>query len=180
MKRVIVILLALAALVPAARAEVNRYFMSTTPRFTWGAGLGASVDMSGNDMSTLDFHCNFGLRKGWLNFAGVGVEANFAVANSCRFFPIYAELQTNFVNRPTIAFWDIKLGTSLNYLENNINQAALYGFTGVGFNLARSAKFSSHIIVGYTFRQRRNLVFDDHREELADIHAATVKISVLF
>lgn len=180
MKRIIFVLLILLAVCGVSRAEVNSYFMSTTPRFTWGAGVGASVDMSGNDMSTLDFHCNFGLRKGWLNFAGVGVEASFATGNSCRFFPIFAELQTNFVNRPTIVFWNLRLGTSVNYLENNIQQTALYGFTGVGFNLARSTKFSSHLIVGYTFRERRNLVFDDHKELLPDLHCATVKISVLF
>ena len=89
------------------------------PAFTWGASAGASIDMSGNDMSTVDFEISFGMRRGWINFLGIGAEADIMVSNSCRSFPLFAELRTNFTDRPTLAFWDIKLGASLNYLEHN-------------------------------------------------------------
>lgn len=177
-KSLIAIALVLSAF--SARAEVDRYFMSTRPRFTWGTAVGTSIDMTGNDMASMDVSLNVGMRKGWINFLGVGAEACFAVSNSCRFFPVYVHFQTNFTNRPTIAFWDLKLGGSFNSLEGDINQSALYAYTGVGFNLARSAKFATHLSVGYTFRQRRNLRYADRLEVLDDLHCATVKIGVEF
>lgn len=177
-KFIITALLAITAL--AAHAEVNRYFMSTRPRFTWGTAVGASIDMTGNDMATMDVALNLGLRKGWVNFFGVGLEACFCANNSSRFFPVYLQFQTNFTNRPTIAFWDVRVGASFNSLQDDVNQTAFYGYTGVGFNLARSTKFGSYLSVGYTFRQRRNLRYTDRLEVLDDLHCATVKIGVAF
>lgn len=180
-KKLIFVLVLLVSLATGAAAEVSDGgFMTQKPAFTWGAEAGASIDMSGNDMSTLDVAVVMGLRRGWINFLGVGVEADIMVSNSCRSFPLYAELRTNFVNRPTIAFWDIKIGASLNYLEHNHQQTAVYGFTGVGFNLARNSKFSSHMIIGYTFRQRKTLVGSEMTHHFKDLHYASVRIGVCF
>lgn len=120
------------------------------------------------------------MRRGWINFLGIGAEADIMVSNSCRSFPLFAELRTNFTDRPTLAFWDIKLGASLNYLEHNHQQTGIYGFTGAGFNLARSSKFASFILLGYTFRQRRKVVGHEMAHDFHDLHYATVKIGVSF
>ncbi len=149
-------------------------------KFTWGADAGASIDMSGNDMSSVDFDITLGLRRGWINFFGVGLEADIMVSNSCRSFPLFAEFRTNFVNRPTVAFWDLKAGVCLNYLENDHQQTGFYGFTGIGLNLARSARFSSHILIGYTFRERRTVYTETGDQRFPDLHYATVKIGVSF
>lgn len=170
-------------LLPASTASAtvdDGGFTASRPTFTWGADAGASIDLTTNDMSTVDFGIYFGMRRGWINFVGVGVEADIMVSNSCRSFPIFAELRTNFVNRPTVAFMDIKLGASLNYLEHNHNQTGIYGFAGAGFNLARSSKFSSHLIVGYTFRQRRTVVGEEMTHHFRNLQYATVKIGVSF
>ncbi len=84
------------------------------------------------------------------------------------------------LHRPPLAFWDIKLGASLNYLEHNHQQTGIYGFTGAGFNLARSSKFASFILLGYTFRQRRKVVGHEMAHDFHDLHYATVKIGVSF
>ena len=154
---------AIVLLATSARAQAadNSDTAAIRPAFTWGASAGASIDMSGNDMS-------------------IGAEADIMVSNSCRSFPLFAELRTNFTDRPTLAFWDIKLGASLNYLEHNHQQTGIYGFTGAGFNLARSSKFASFILLGYTFRQRRKVVGHEMAHDFHDLHYATVKIGVSF
>lgn len=169
-------------LMPAAASAAvdDGGFTTLKPTFTWGAAAGASIDLTTNDMSTVDFEISFGMRRGWINFVGIGVEADIMVSNSCRSFPLFAELRTNFVNRPTVAFMDVKVGACLNYLEHNHQQTGVYTFGGVGFNLARSSKFSSHLIIGYTFRQRRTVYGEEVIHRFGNLHYATVKIGVCF
>lgn len=155
-------------------------FWSPKPAFTWGAAAGASIDMTSNDMSTVDFELSFGMRRGWINFLGVGVEADIMVSNSCRSFPIFAELRTNFTNHPTLAFFDLKVGASLNYLERDFQQTGVYTFAGAGINLASSSRFSSHLIIGYTYRERRDIPGDGGSFYFPSLHYATVKIGVCF
>mgnify|MGYP007103219125 CR=1 FL=1 len=179
--RILVLALALTPAFGSRAAGVDDGGYTTLrPTFTWGAAAGASIDLTTNDMSTVDFEISFGMRRGWINFLGVGVEADIMVSNSCRSFPLFAELRTNFVDRPTVAFADIKVGASLNYLEHNHQQTGVYTFAGAGFNLARSSKFSSHLIIGYTFRQRRTVVGEEMTHHFRDLHYATVKIGVSF
>ena len=148
-------------------------------QFVWGADAGASIDMTGDDMSTVDVSASFGLRHGWINFLGVGAEANFMVSNSCRSYPIFLQFRTSFAYRPKILFWELKGGMSLNYLEHNHRQSGAYASTGLGAYLARGEKFRSYIVLAYTFRERRRiereLVHPFH-----DLHYAGVRIGVSF
>ena len=38
-------------------------------RFAWGADLGSSIDMSANDMSSIDLSLAFGMRRGWIELS---------------------------------------------------------------------------------------------------------------
>ncbi len=176
----LVVVMAFGADTGAAAAEPEDMFYAPRTAFAWGADAGASIDMTGNDMSTVDFDLYFGMRRKWINFLGIGVGADIMVSNSCRSFPLYAALRTNFVSRPTVAFWDLRLGAALNYREHNHQQTGFYGFTGIGFNLARSRRFSSHIIVGYTFRERRRIVGPEMELDFGSLSCATVRIGVVF
>lgn len=149
-------------------------------KFAWGADLGASIDMSGNDMSSIDFGLAFGMKRGWINFLGVGAQANIPVSNSFRSYPLFLLFRTNFTDRPTRFFWELKGGASLNYLEHNHQQTGIYGSTGVGFRLAGNSKFSSHMFMGYTYIQRRKVVGAEMTHDFTDLHFATVKIGVTF
>lgn len=149
-------------------------------KFAWGADAGASIDLSSNDMSTIDFSATFGMSRGWINFLGLGAEADIMISNSCRSYPVYLDFRTNFRNTPSMFFWDVKAGMSLNYLEHNHQQTGFYGSTGLGVNLARSSKFCSHLIIGYTFRQRKTLVGDEMTHYFKSISYASVKIGVVF
>lgn len=171
----------LAGYAASMSATDERVILDNSPklRFTWGADVGASIDMSGDDMSTLDVNVAFGMSRKWINFLGVGAEADIMVNNSCRSFPMFVQFRTNFRNRPSIVFWDVKGGVALNYLEHNHQQTGAYVSTGIGFYLARSDKFSSHLIIGYTFKERRP-VYGELTHEFKDLHYAGVRIGVVF
>lgn len=173
MRRFLFVLMAVIAAISAVAEKPSI-------KFTWGADAGASIDLSGNDMSAVDFNAVFGMSRGWINFLGLGVEADIMISNSCRSYPIYVNFRTNFQNKPSLLFWDIKLGTSLNYLEHNHQQTGLYGATGLGINLARSSKFSTHLIIGYTYRERKTVVGEEMTHHFKSLNYATVKIGVLF
>lgn len=147
--------------------------------FVWGADAGASIDMTGDDMSTIDVSASFGLRYRWINYLALGAEANFMVSNSCRSYPLFLQFRTSFSERPKILFWELKGGISLNYLEHNHRQSGAYASTGLGAYLARGEKFRSYIVLAYTFRERRRiegeLVHPFH-----DLHYAGVRIGVSF
>lgn len=173
--RILLFILLLAGASTVATAQI-----SPKGRFTWGADAGASIDMSGNDMSGLNFSAIFGYSKQWMQFLGVGVQADIPVNNSSRSYPIFAELRTNFTNRPSLCFWDIKAGISLNYLPDNVSHTGAFLSTGLGIHLARSSKFSSHLILGYSFRERKNAIDATTEHPYPDLHFATVKIGIQF
>lgn len=153
---------------------------SNKAHFAWGGDVGASIDMTGKDMTAFNFSAAFGFRRTWINFLGVGAGVDISVSNSCRSYPFFAELRTNFVNRPTVAFWVLRAGASLNYLEHNHSQVGAYGSTGVGFNLARSDKFTSFLILAYTYRQRRRIYGSEMTHNFRDLSFASIRIGVTF
>jgi len=158
---------------------VMRQREKTPTQFVWGADVGASVDMTGDDMSTVDVSASFGLRHGWIGFLGVGAEANFMVSNSCRSYPIFLLLRTSFSKIPKILFWELRGGISLNYLEHNHRQQGIYASTGIGAYLARGEKFRSYIALSYTYRERRRIE-GEMIHPFHDLHYAAVRIGVSF
>lgn len=165
---------------------------TTHGHFTWGASAGSSIDMSGNDMASVDIAAMLGYRRGWIKFLGLGAEMDIMVNNSCRSFPIYATLRTNFQSRPSLLFLDTRLGISVNYLPDDYSQTGAYGFIGLGFNLASGKKFASHMVIGYTFKERKdysvlyNSPHDDSAEPTLEtlrtksLHMATVRLGITF
>ncbi len=77
-------------------------------------------------------------------------------------------------------FWEVKGGASLNYLEHNHQQTGVFASTGVGVKLATGRKFSSHLILAYTFLQRRKVVGTEMTHEFKDLHFATLRLGIVF
>ncbi len=152
----------------------------TKGSFTWGADAGASIDLTGSDMSDINFSACFGYKRAWINFLGIGLGADLTTANSCRSYDVFADFRTNFVNRPTLLFWPLRIGMSLNYLEHNHEQTGIYGSTGLGINLARGKSYCSYMMIGYTFRQRKQIVGQEMTHDFKNLHYATVKIGISF
>lgn len=149
-------------------------------RFVWGADFGSSIDLSAQDMSSVDFSASFGMRRTWIKFLGVGAAVNVMVSNSCRTYPVYAVLRTDFSSRMRLLFMDVRAGAAMNYLPDNVSQTGAYASLGVGVNLAVSRKFQSYIMAGYTFIDVRDVVSDGRVTPYDSRHMAVVRLGVSF
>lgn len=149
-------------------------------KFSWGAEAGASIDLTGQEMSAIDFNASFGMKYSWVRFLGIGVGADIAISNSCRSYPLYVDFRTNFRKEPSLFFWAVKCGVALNYLQHNAQQTSAAGYTGLGINLAQGRKFSSYMLIGYSFRNRKDIEGGDYTLKLKPIHYASVRLGVSF
>ena len=166
----------------AQAREQAAYIIDNHPRgrFRWGADVGATIDMTGQDASSYDISISLGYSRKWINFIGFGAKASFAAGNSSRAFPLFLNFRTNFRNTPSVMFWDVRGGISLAYPGDNRSHTGAYGATGIGFYLARSSTFSSHILIGYTYRQQKPEWAPKDFAPTKDLHMATLKIGVMF
>lgn len=123
--------------------------------FTWGADAGSAVDLMSDGMTNIDITGYFGYKGSWLRFAGVGVGACSMLNNSSRSFPVYGMVRTSFSRDPKLCFLDLRAGIAVNSIMSQESQTDFYGSIGIGFTLARSRKFSSHLILSYNFMPLR-------------------------
>ena len=119
--------------------------------FSWGADIGASIDVGGDDMSSFDIDVNLGYKNKFFRLIGVGVGIHRAFGNGCNFIPLYAVIRTSFREKPSLFFLDLKGGYSFNSIGYNNSQGGAYASIGCGINLAMSNKFKSHIIISYGY-----------------------------
>lgn len=148
--------------------------------FTWGAEAGSSIDLSANDMSSIDINASFGIRQGIFTFAGIGAGANIMISNSCRTYPIFAILRTDFSRRVKLLFLDVRGGMALNYLPDNATGTGAYASVGVGINLARSRKFRSYILAGYTYVGRGDVTSGEAVTHYPALNVAMVRLGISF
>lgn len=149
--------------------------------FSWGVDLGSSIDLSSNDMSTINIEACFGYRNAWLDMAGVGAGINMMVSNSCRTFPVFAVFRSSFRSRPVLCFLDLRAGVAFNELTGNRKQTAPYINPSVGFNLARSANFKSYVSVGYLYNGIDSFGPADDRTVISHgLSMAVVRIGIAF
>lgn len=125
--------------------------------FTWGADLGTGIDMTTSDMTFVDLHAYLGYKSRAVRFAGIGAGINTMMNNSSRSYPVYAMLRTSFSATPRLCFMDLRLGAAFNNFYEFESQTDLYASVGLGITLASGRRFSSHLIIGYTFMPVRNL-----------------------
>lgn len=133
----------------APEAKVDKNY--DLGHFTWGADAGSAVDLTGNDMTSIDLHGYFGYKGPWVRLAGIGAGINTMINNSSRCYPVYAIFRTSFSPRPELCFLDLRAGVAFDNILNYPSQTNFYGSLGIGITLAKGRKFSSHIIVSYNF-----------------------------
>lgn len=148
--------------------------------FGWGAEAGPSIDLTGSDMSTIDFGAYFGYTNQWLDIAGVGAGINMMMSNSSRSFPLYGIVRTSFTSRPSLVFADLRVGVALNSVYNDSSKAAFYFSPGVGFNLARGRGFSSYLGLSYTFNGMRYRSREAAQWDVDRLSAVSVRIGISF
>lgn len=148
--------------------------------FAWGADLGGAIDLTGNDMSSINLDARFGYRRGIVNFFGIGAGINMMVSKSNRVFPVYALFQSNFRTKPSLCFFDCRIGCAFANLADNQNQTPLYASPGIGVNLAKGKNFSSHIILSYQYLGLKSYTDSETTHNLNGIHMAAVRLGVSF
>ena len=148
--------------------------------FAWGAEFGSTIDMSGHEMSSVDFNAAFGLSYKWLSFAGLGVGANIVVNNSCRTYPVFGVIRTDFSRLVKVLFLDLRAGVAFNFLEDNVTQGGTYLSPSLGFNLATGTTFRSYITVGYTYIYREDVTSSQRVWHYTPLSMATVRLGIAF
>lgn len=166
--------------------------------FSWGADLGTGIDLTTSDMTFVDLHAYLGYKSRAVRFVGVGAGINTMVNNSSRSYPVYAMLRTSFSATPRLCFMDLRLGAAFNNFYEFKSQTDLYASVGLGITLASGRRFSSHLIIGYTFMPVRNLtpkasanapaetpassepVIPNEPRPIPDLHYASIRIGCAF
>lgn len=177
MKKLIIAIFLMASLWASAKENEADY---NKTRFTWGASFGSDIDLTGNDMSDVSLDAYFGLRMPGVQVLGVGVGLDVPVSNSWRSYPVYLIMRTNFMKRPSLCFFDLRGGVSVNLLEYDHRQTGAYVSPGLGFKLASGRTFSSHLILAYTFTGRKNYMHGDDCIKAGNLHMATMRIGITF
>lgn len=115
--------------------------------FTWGVDLASGVDLTARDMTMANISGCFGYKGGIMRFAGIGAAIISMMNNSSRCYPVYAMARTTFSRARKPCFLEIKAGVTFNSILNYKSTTDFYGSLGVGFTLAHSRKFSSHVVL---------------------------------
>lgn len=148
--------------------------------FVWGASLGSSIDMTGQDMTAIDIDAFFGYKGDYIRFAGAGAGIRMMVSNSSRSYPVYAMLRTSFTKSPSFAYLELKGGISFTNLYTDVYQRNFVGGIAVGFTLAHSRTFSSNFSLGYEYMPLRNGTIDGSNTSFSDLHYASIRIGASF
>lgn len=167
----------------AAKNDVNNSTYGTSSfmkHFTWGVDAGSSIDISNNDLSTIDTEAFFGYKNNIVQALGVGVGLHSALGNSFTLIPVYAIVRTNLsANRP-LCFVETRLGYSFNSFNNGESQNGIYCSAGLGFNLYTSEKVKSHIVLSYSFSGLNAITTENYTRYEHSLSAMSVKIGISF
>ena len=102
-------------------------------------------------MSTFDIDVYFGYKGSWVRTAAVGAGIHKAFGNQYTFVPVYGMFRSSFRSRPSLLFFEMKLGYSFNTLSDSGSFGGAYGSVGLGINLAMSKRLQSHLILSYGY-----------------------------
>lgn len=153
---------------------------TASSHFSWGADIGSSIDMTGQDLTAINLDASFGYKGDYIRFAGLGAGIKMMVSNSSRCYPVYAMFRSSFTRRPSLCFAQLKLGISFNNFYTDIYRRDLYSNIGLGFTLATGRSFSSHIVLAYEFIPIKRTAVPEAVSPLSDMHSATITIGASF
>lgn len=119
--------------------------------FTWGADVGASIDVGGYDFSTFDLDVVIGYKNSIIKTLGISAGIHRDFHQGTNFVPLTAVIRTGFIPRSSLCFLNMKAGYSFNTVGETDTKGGFIFNAGVGFNLATSKNFQSHIILSYEF-----------------------------
>lgn len=148
--------------------------------FTWGVDAGSSIDISGNDLSTIDMEAFVGYKSNIIQALGAGVGLHSALGNSFSLIPAYALLRTNLSPNNSLCFIETRIGYSFNSFNTDNSQNGIYCSAGFGFNLYTSEKVKSHIVLSYTFSGLKSIPTENYTKYEHNLSAMSIRIGVSF
>lgn len=148
--------------------------------FTWGADIGASIDMNTTDFSTLDINLVLGYKNQLIRTVGVGAGIHQAFGNGHSFIPVYAMFRSNFNKHHKMFFGEIKGGYSFNTMFHDHNQGGAYFSAGIGIELANSRLFSTHLILSYGWMGTKPYIDTADPNEGKHINYASLRFGINF
>lgn len=149
-------------------------------KFAWGADVGASVDMTGHDMSALGISAMFGMEWKWVRFAGIGAEADVMVSNSSRVYPLSVIFRTDFSQRRRLLFMDLRGGVAPGYLSHDTQQTVPYASAGLGVTLASGRNYSSHLMLSYIYLGQKECYKGDELRDCPGLSFVQLRFGVNF
>ena len=120
--------------------------------FTWGVDVGSSIDLTSHDMSTFDVDAILGFKNSFIKTAGIGIGIHRSVQSGDNFIPVYALIRTSFTKRPSLCFFNLRVGYSFNTIGDSPCYGDFSTAAGIGFNLSSSRMAKTYIIVGAGYR----------------------------
>lgn len=144
-----------------------------TSHFTWGVEAGSSIDMTGNDMSTLDANILIGYKGRAIHTLGASVGISHGFGTGDNFIPLCLVFRTSFRSKPSLCFLNFKAGYALSTL-NSQHFGSTTAALGIGFNLAQARNYRSYIILSYSYRH-----FEKVHVERYNLNDQNVSMAVL-
>ncbi len=152
----------------------------TEKGFTWGAYLGSSVDLTGNDLTTFDANLQFGYSLPYLQMIGVGVGVRRSLGSRNTFVPLDVVVRTNFRRRPSLLFMNFQSGYSFNTISEDRYKGGFQMSLGLGVNLTQSPKLKSYIMLSYGFFHINARQVDNLRMDMNYVNLAQLGIGIQF
>lgn len=147
---------------------------------TWGAEVGSSVDLTGNDLTTFDAHLNCGYTNSLFRIIGVGLGVQRSVSNANTFIPFYGVISTSFRTKPSNFFFNLKAGYSFNTVNSGRNKGGFLCSTGLGMMLKRSRLVSAYIMLAYSFYHLDRTVVSEQQLDINHVDFAQIIFGVSF
>lgn len=148
--------------------------------FVWGADIGSSIDLSSNDMSSIDINAYFGYKNAIIRALGVGAGIQSAFGNNHTLIPVYVLFRSSFRKQPSLCFLDLRGGYSFNRFRSNYTQSGAFASAGVGFNLFSNSKFNSHIIMAYNFFQMDSYGSETEHYDVNNLSSVSIRLGISF
>jgi len=148
--------------------------------FTWGVDLASGVDLTSHDMTMFELEGCFGYKNRWVRFAGVGASIVTMMNNSSRCYPVFGMVRTSFSPFRRLCFMELKAGISFNTMLDYKSQTDFYGSLGVGFTLAHSRTFSSHVVLRAIYMPLRPVEVNGVRQLTYDLAYASIGLGCAF
>lgn len=161
-------------------AEITNPSLRRFVRLAWGIDIGSSIDMSVQDMSTLNADAYVGLRTPGLDVIGVGAGLHAMVNNNSFSYPVYAIVRTSFSRRPRLCYLEVRGGVSINHLFDAPAQTSFYINPSIGFNLATGTTFRSFLSIGYAYNGASLEAVPDLHPRVTSISMANVRLGIAF